>query len=107
MMKFRKGIIGLTKSGGKRILPEFLSHCLSLSHACTHAYTHTHTHTHTHTQSERERKEETSIKNTVNIKEYWGKSLFLESMYKMEEGLRIKAKCRRCCMNRTSKLRSK
>ena len=58
---------------------------LCLSHV--RARVHTHTHTHTHTQSERERKEETSIKNTVNIKEYWGKSLFLESKYKMEEGL--------------------
>lgn len=79
MMKLRKGIIGLTNSGRKRILPEFLSHSLT----CVH--THTHVHKHKHKQSERERKEETSIKNTVNIKEYWGKSLFLESMYKMEE----------------------
>ena len=67
MMKLRKGIIGLTNSGRKRILPEFLSHSLSLT--CVHTHTHIHIHKHKHKQSERERKEETSIKNTVNIKD--------------------------------------
>ena len=60
MMKLRKGIIGLTNSGRKRILPEFLSHSLSLT--CVHTHTHIHIHKHKHKQSERERKEETSIK---------------------------------------------
>lgn len=43
MMNLRKGITGLTESGGKRILPEFLSLCLA--HARARAQTHTHTHT--------------------------------------------------------------
>lgn len=44
MMKLRKGITGLTKSGGKRILPEFLSLSLSLSLARARAHARTHTH---------------------------------------------------------------
>ena len=53
MMKLRKGITGLTKSGGKRILPEFIS--LSLARARAHARTHTHTHTHTSNLKEKGR----------------------------------------------------
>lgn len=46
---------------------------------------------HTHTQSKRESKETTYRENSVNIKEF-GKTSYFEKMYKMEEGLRIKAK---------------
>lgn len=53
MMKLRKGIIGLTNSGRKRILPEFLS---SLLYVCAHAHTHMYININTNNPKEKGRK---------------------------------------------------